>query len=195
MSSATTLASSWPTNSIPSPIASPRLSEPQHAFVFLWSIHDQRFHKISPVLAFSAKTSSSPVTIYMIPSLTSGVASAEYLLPYPERLRRVRHAPLSCWTLVVSICFSVEKRWLVRLPPLVTQSLATGLCSRRSISASPAPLGAAPERNSARAAHAGAIRGRHRIGRLPFFGMPQAVNAVLTIHVHVCWLAVYACAA
>src|SRR6266436_3952960 len=144
MSSATTLASSWPTNTIPSPIASPRLSQPQHALVRLWSIHDQRFHWISPVLALSAKTSSLPVTIYMIPSLTSGVASAEYLLPYPERLRRALHDPLSCLTLVVLIC-----------------------CSR-SIAGYPARLGAAPERNSAKAVHAGAIRrGRHRTERFP----------------------------
>ena len=39
---------------------------------------DQRSHKVSPVLALSAKTSSLPVTMYMIPSLTSGVASPEY---------------------------------------------------------------------------------------------------------------------
>src|SRR6516165_1910385 len=127
MSSATTLASSWPTNSMPSPIASPRLSQPQHTTDIFWSIHDQRCHRISPVLAFSAKTSSSPVTMYMIPSLTSGVASAEYLVPNPERLRRVIHAPLSCLTFVVSTCVSVEYRWLVKFPPLVTQSLATGL--------------------------------------------------------------------
>jgi hypothetical protein len=49
-----------------------------------------------------------PVLIYMMPSLTSGVASNEYLPPSPEPLRRVIQAPLSCLTLLVSICFSVE---------------------------------------------------------------------------------------
>jgi len=46
--------------------------------------------------------------MYMIPSLTSGVASAEYLPPNPDPLRRIIQAPLSCFTLVVSICFNVE---------------------------------------------------------------------------------------
>src|SRR5438045_3491761 len=87
---------------------------------------DQR-QRIAPVLAFIANTSSLPVTTYMIPSLTSGVASAEYLPPNPEPLRRVIQAPLSCLTLLVSICFRVEYRWLVILPPFVTQSLPTGL--------------------------------------------------------------------
>src|SRR6202023_2841538 len=127
-SSATTLASSCPRNSIPSPIARPRLSHPQHTVEIFWSMPDQRSHRISPVLALSANTSSLPVTMYMMPSLTSGVASAEYLPPNPEPLSRVIQAPLSCLTLLVSICFSVEYRWLVRLPPLVTQSLPTGLC-------------------------------------------------------------------
>jgi hypothetical protein len=105
-----------------SPIASPRLSHPQHTVVIFSSIHDHRFHRISPVSAFSAKTSSLP-----IPSLTSGVASAEYSMPSPERLRRVIHAPFSYPIFVVSICFSMEYRWLVKLPPLVIQSPATGL--------------------------------------------------------------------
>src|SRR6516225_6946201 len=60
------------------------------------------------VFAFSAKTSSLPVTIYMTPSLTRGVASNEYFPPTPEPLRRVIQAPLSCLMLLVSICFSVE---------------------------------------------------------------------------------------
>ena len=93
---------------MPSPIASPRLSQPQHTVEIFWSIPDQRSHRISPVLALSANTSSLPVTTYMIPSLTSGVASAEYLPPNPEPLRRVIHAPFSCFTLFASICFSVE---------------------------------------------------------------------------------------
>src|SRR4051794_23039718 len=104
ISSATTLASSWPRNSIPSPIASPRLSQPQQTVEIFWSMPDQRSHRISPVLAFIANTSSLPVTTYMIPSLTRGVASAEYLPPYPEPLSLVIQAPLSCLTLVVSIC-------------------------------------------------------------------------------------------
>src|SRR5262249_43283419 len=38
MSSATILASSWPRNSIPSPIARPRLSHPQHTVEIFWSM-------------------------------------------------------------------------------------------------------------------------------------------------------------
>ena len=56
---------------------------------------DQYSQMISPVLALSAKTSSLPVTTYMMPSLTSGDASNEYLPPTPEPFRRVIHAPLS----------------------------------------------------------------------------------------------------
>src|ERR1700739_4880600 len=112
---------------MPSPIARPRLSQPQHTVEIFWSMPDQRSHRIWPVLALSANTSSLPVTTYMMPSLTSGVASKEYLPLDPEPLRRVIQAPLSCLTLLGSICFRVEYRWLVRLPPLVTQSLLTGL--------------------------------------------------------------------
>src|SRR6478735_9560796 len=108
---------------MPSPIARPRLSQPQQTVVICWSMPDQRSHLNSPVFASSANTSSLPVTTYISPSFTSGVASAEYLPPIPEPFRRVIHAPLSCFTLSVLICFSVEKRWLVRPPPLVTQSL------------------------------------------------------------------------
>src|SRR5262249_44587128 len=108
MSSATILASSWPRNSIPSPIARPRLSQPQHTVEMVWPMPDQCSHRISPVLAFSAKTSSLPVTMYMMPSLTSGVASSEYLPPIPEPLRRVIQAPLSCFTFSVLIYLSVE---------------------------------------------------------------------------------------
>jgi len=89
-------------------MARPRLSQPQHTVEIFCSMPDHRSHRISPVFALSAKTSSLPVTMYMIPSLTSGVASAEYLPPNPDPLRRVIQAPLSCFTLVVSICFSVE---------------------------------------------------------------------------------------
>src|SRR5881409_3818189 len=126
MSSATTLASNWPKNSSPSPMARPRLTQPQHTVEIFWSMPDQYSQRISPVFALRAKTSSLPVTTYMIPSLTSGDPSKEYLPPNPEPLRRVIQAPLSWVTLVVSICFSVEYRWLVRLPPFVTQSLPTG---------------------------------------------------------------------
>src|SRR5689334_6053634 len=49
----------------------------------------------------------------------------------------------------MSICFSVEYRWLVRLPPLVTQSLPTGLRSSRSISGSAAHAGEAASRSNA----------------------------------------------
>ena len=108
MSSATTLASSWPKNSIPSPMARPRLTQPQHTVEIFWSMPDQYSHRISPVLAFSAKTSSLPVMTYMMPFLTSGDASNEYLPPTPEPLRRVIQAPLSCLTLVVLIWLSVE---------------------------------------------------------------------------------------
>ena len=93
---------------MPSPIASPRLSHPQQTVDMFWSMPDQRSHRISPVFAFSANTSSLPVTTYMMPSLTSGVASAEYLPPMPEPFRRVIQAPLSCLALSVLICFSVE---------------------------------------------------------------------------------------
>src|SRR6516162_10861935 len=127
MSSATRLPSSWPKNTRPSPMARPRLTQPQHTVEIFWSMPDQYSQIISPVLALSAKTSSLPVTTYMTPSFTSGEASKEYLPPPPEPFRRVIHAPLSLPTLVVSICFSVEYRLLVRLPPLVTQSLLTGL--------------------------------------------------------------------
>src|SRR5207237_104461 len=60
------------------------------------------------VVAFIANTSALPVTTYMMPSFTSGVASAEYLPPMPDPLRRVIQAPLSCFTLSTLICFSVE---------------------------------------------------------------------------------------
>src|SRR5262249_41048383 len=111
---------------------------------------DQYSQTISPVFAFSAKTSSLPVITYMIPSFTSGEASNEYLPPTPEPFRRVIHAPLSWPTFVVSICLSVEYRWLVRLPPLVIQSLPTGLRSSRSISGSAAVAGAATVSDRAR---------------------------------------------
>jgi hypothetical protein len=110
---------------------------------------DQYSQRISPVFAFSAKTSSLPVITYMIPSFTRGEASNEYLPPTPEPLRRVIHTPLSWPTLVVSICLSVEYRWLVRLPPLVTQSLPTGLRSSRSISGSAAKAGETASKSSA----------------------------------------------
>src|SRR5215467_11983194 len=108
MSRATTLASSWPRYRSPSPMESPRLTQPQHTVEIFWSMPDQYSQRISPVLALSAKTSSFPVTTYMTPSLTSGEASNEYLPPAPEPLRRVIQAPLSCLTLPVSICLRVE---------------------------------------------------------------------------------------
>src|SRR4029453_6619404 len=101
-SSATTLASSWPKNTIPSPNATPRLSQPQQTVVIFWSIPDQYSQRNSPVLAFRAKTSSLPVIIYITPSLTSGVASKEYFPPYPEPFRRTIQAPLRFLTLEVS---------------------------------------------------------------------------------------------
>src|SRR5215471_1727707 len=64
MSSATTLASSWPRNNIPSPIATPRLSQPQHTLVSFWSIPDQRSHGISPFLALSANTSVAGADVH-----------------------------------------------------------------------------------------------------------------------------------
>src|SRR6516225_9687324 len=146
---------------------------------------DQCSHRISPVLAFRAKTSSLPVIMYMIPSLTSGVASAEYFAPNPERLRRVVHAPFSCFTFVVSICLSVEYRWLVKFPPLVTQSLVTGLCSKWLISESAAPTGVTSEISSPRVIHTKPIAGgRHRVKfrsliagrRQPCAGLLRAVE-------------------
>src|SRR5258708_29718358 len=144
MSSATTLASSWPKNSRPSPMARPRLTQPQHTVEIFWSIPDQYSHRIAPVLASSAKTSSLPVMTYMMPSFTSGDASNEYLPPSPEPLRRVIHTPLSCLTLVVSICLSVEYLWLVKFPPFVTQSLPVGLRSNPALSGSAAVAPARP---------------------------------------------------
>jgi hypothetical protein len=69
---------------------------------------DQYSHRISPVFAFSAKTSSLPVMTYMTPFFTSGDASNEYLPPRPDPFMRVIHAPLSLATLSVLICVSVE---------------------------------------------------------------------------------------
>ena len=89
-------------------MASPRLTHPQHMVEIFWSMPDQYSQRISPVLAFSAKTSSLPVITYMIPFLTRGEASNEYLPPMPEPFRRVIQAPLSCLTFVVLIWVSVE---------------------------------------------------------------------------------------
>src|SRR5215510_4717381 len=133
-------------------MARPRFTHPQHAVEIFWSIPDQYSHTISPVLALRAKTSSLPVITYMMPFFTSGEASNEYLPAAPEPLRRVIHAPLSPFTLVVSICFRVEYRWLVRLPPLVIQSLPTGLRSCWSISGSAAQAGVQSRMNSPRIA-------------------------------------------
>src|SRR6058998_1790060 len=103
-SRATTLASSWPKNTSPSPNATPRFNQPQQTVLIFWSMPDQYSQRNSPVLAFSAKASSLPVIMYMTPSLTSGVASCEYLPPCPEPFRRIIHAPLRLLTLEVSIC-------------------------------------------------------------------------------------------
>src|SRR5215813_10116461 len=119
-------------------MAKPRLTQPQHTVLIFWSMPDQYSQRISPVLAFKAKTSSFPVMTYMMPSLTSGVASKEYLPASPEPLRRVIQAPLSCLTLEVLICFRVEYRWLVTSPPLVSQSFPGDCLSRRSKSGSTA---------------------------------------------------------
>ncbi len=89
-------------------MARPRLTQPQHAVEIFWSMPDQYSQRISPVLAFSANTSSLPVMTYMMPFLTSGDASNEYLPALPEPFIRVIQAPLSCFTLLVSICLSVE---------------------------------------------------------------------------------------
>ena len=89
-------------------MASPRLTQPQQMVEIFWSMPDQYSQRISPVLAFSAKTSSLPVITYMIPFLTRGEASNEYLPPMPEPFRRVIQAPLSCLTFVVLIWVSVE---------------------------------------------------------------------------------------
>jgi len=59
--------------------------------MLFWSIPDQRSQSIAPVLPFSANTSSLPVTTYMMPSLTSGDASNEYLPPKPDPFSRVDH--------------------------------------------------------------------------------------------------------
>src|SRR5262249_59998625 len=102
-SRATTLASSWPKNTFPSPNATPRFTQPQQTVLIFWSMPDQYSQRNSPVLAFTAKASSLPVITYMTPSLTSGVASCEYLPPYAEPLSRIIQAPLSCLTLEVLI--------------------------------------------------------------------------------------------
>src|SRR5713101_375879 len=69
------------------------VTHPQHTVEIFWSMREQYSHRISPVFAFSAKTSSLPVTTYMTPSLTSGEASKEYFPAAPEPLRRVIQAP------------------------------------------------------------------------------------------------------
>src|ERR1700730_11265813 len=107
MSKDTTVPSSCPKNSNPSPMARPRLAQPQQR-ARLRETPDQYSQRICPVLAFSAKTSSLPVITYIMPSLTSGDASNEALASNPEPLRRVIQAPLSCLTLEVLISFSVE---------------------------------------------------------------------------------------
>src|SRR5258708_32336400 len=110
-------------------MARPRLTQPQHTVEIFWSIPDQYSQTISPVFAFSAKTSSLPVITYMIPFLTRGEASHEYLPPMPEPFRRVIQAPFSFLTFLAFVWVSVEKRWWVRLPPLGIHSLPPGLRS------------------------------------------------------------------
>ena len=84
-------------------MARPRLTQPQQRAEILLSTSDQYSQRTVPVLALRAKTSLLPVMTYMIPFLTSGVASKEYFASNPEPLRRVIQAPLSCATLEVSI--------------------------------------------------------------------------------------------
>src|SRR5262245_28510200 len=83
-SSASKVPSSLPRNTLPSPSATPRLSQPQHTVEMFWSSPDLCSQISAPVLASSANTSSLPVETYITPSLTRGVASSEYFAPSPE---------------------------------------------------------------------------------------------------------------
>ena len=87
---------------MPSPSPTPR-------FALLSGVrrsHGDRYSQMMlPVLASSAKTSCSPVVMYITPSLTTGVACCENPGPNPE-LRRAIHAPFSVFTFVVLSCES-----------------------------------------------------------------------------------------
>src|SRR5437870_2040084 len=99
--------SSKPRKTLPSPTATPRLSQPQQAASLFWSMLDAHCQMRAPVRASSAKTSSLPLAMYITPSLTIGVASNEYFEANPE-LRCETHAPLRSPTLLVVICVRLE---------------------------------------------------------------------------------------
>src|ERR1700730_2192945 len=101
---------------MPSPVATPRLSQPQHGASFTCGMSDEYSHSLRPFLASKAKISSLPVGMYITPPITRGSASNLNLLPLPE-FRRVIHAPLRLATLLASIWVSEEYRSLLTAPP------------------------------------------------------------------------------
>ncbi len=60
-SSATIWPSSWPMKTMPSPSATPRLSQPQQTVSIFWSRFALYCQRILPVLTSTANTSSAPV--------------------------------------------------------------------------------------------------------------------------------------
>ena len=78
------MPSSGPTNTLPSPTATPRLSQPQQTVLIFCSRCDRCCQISAPVRASSANTSSLPLAKYITPSLTIGVPSIEYFCPRPE---------------------------------------------------------------------------------------------------------------
>src|SRR5215468_2258054 len=99
---ATKLPSSKPEKTLPSPTATPRLSQPQQISELVCGISDCHSHIVLPVFASSAKMSSLPVGMYITPSTTTGSASNLYFEPSPEP-RRVSHTPFRSCTLLVLI--------------------------------------------------------------------------------------------
>src|SRR6185369_11398339 len=77
-SSATSLPSSWPTNTFPSPSPTPRLVQPQQTDVSFGSRRASYCQRILPSSIDSANTSLAPVLTYAMPSYTTGCASPEY---------------------------------------------------------------------------------------------------------------------
>ena len=62
-SSATSLPSSWPRYTLPSPSATPRLVQPQQTVVIFGLSWAWYTHFVAPVVALMAKTSSAPVIV------------------------------------------------------------------------------------------------------------------------------------
>src|ERR1700682_4038400 len=76
--------SSRPEKTSPPPRATPRLSQPQHTVVMLWSRPERYSHNSWPVRASNASTSSLPEATYITPFWTIGVASNEYFASRAE---------------------------------------------------------------------------------------------------------------